>query len=179
MVTKESIINATMLKEGDKFTNDPSDSGRASKYGITEAVARDYGYTGRMQDLARELAFRMYDDKFWVKIKGDELLYISPMIAEEAFDTAVNMAPRVAVEFLQRSLNVLNNLEKLYSDIKVDGGIGDLTIAALKGHMRVRDGKVLLKAMNCLQGNFYIELSERRPKDEKFTYGWLANRVNL
>ena len=34
------------------------------------------------------------------------------------------------------------------------------------------------RALNCLQGAFYIELTERRQKDERFAYGWLLNRVN-
>jgi len=38
---------------------------------------------------------------------------------------------------------------------------------------------VLCRALNCLQGAYYIELAERREKDERFVYGWLKNRVVL
>jgi hypothetical protein len=27
--------------------------------------------------------------------------------------------------------------------------------------------------INCLQGSFYIELCERREKDEKYIFGWM------
>jgi hypothetical protein len=34
-----------------------------------------------------------------------------------------------------------------------------------------------LKALDALQGERYIRLAERRPANEAFLYGWLANRV--
>ena len=42
----------------------------------------------------------------------------------------------------------------------------------------VLDGEVVLvRALNSLQGAFYVELAEKRQKDEAFVYGWLLNRV--
>ena len=38
---------------------------------------------------------------------------------------------------------------------------------------------VMLRALNCLQGAFYINLSRSRQKDETFLYGWLDNRVAI
>jgi len=58
--------------------------------------------------------------------------------------------------------------------------VGPLTVHALKSYMDKRhfDGEmVLLKALNALQGAYYIELAEKRPKDEAFEFGWLKNRV--
>jgi hypothetical protein len=51
---------------------------------------------------------------------------------------------------------------------------------ALKRYLflRGRDGQVvLLRMLNALQGAFYIELAERREKDETFIYGWFRARV--
>jgi hypothetical protein len=36
--------------------------------------------------------------------------------------------------------------------------------------------KVLLKAVEALQGERYLRLAEQRPANEAFLYGWLANR---
>ena len=36
---------------------------------------------------------------------------------------------------------------------------------------------VLLRALEALQGERYLRLAERRPANESFLYGWLANRV--
>jgi hypothetical protein len=37
--------------------------------------------------------------------------------------------------------------------------------------------KVLLKAIEALQGERYVALAESRPANEAFLYGWLANRI--
>ena len=37
--------------------------------------------------------------------------------------------------------------------------------------------RVLLKAIDALQGERYVALAERRPANEAFLYGWLANRI--
>lgn len=63
-----------------------------------------------------------------------------------------------------------------------DSDIGPATIKALeayKAHRGAEGESVLLKALNCLQGARYIELSRVRQKDEKYVYGWLQNRVVL
>ena len=36
---------------------------------------------------------------------------------------------------------------------------------------------VLLHALEALQGERYVRLAERRPANEAFLYGWLANRI--
>ena len=59
--------------------------------------------------------------------------------------------------------------------------MGPSTLKALNAYLTKRGTQgelVLLRALNCLQGAFYIELVERRYKDEVFIYGWLLNRVN-
>jgi len=59
--------------------------------------------------------------------------------------------------------------------------IGPRTLAALKTYIYIRKEAgcaVLHRALNALQGAFYISLVERRQKDERFVYGWFANRVS-
>lgn len=178
MGLKENIINHIIEVEGG-YVNDPSDSGGETNFGITEAVARDNGYTGPMELMPRDLAFDIYAAKYWDAVSGDELLALSAEIAEEVVDTSVNMGPGRAGKFLQRALNVLNKATGLYADVGVDGAIGPATIRALHAYLTAREGKELAKALNCLQGAFYIELAEKREKDERFVYGWLKNRVVL
>ncbi|AZC08141.1 peptidoglycan-binding protein [Acinetobacter nosocomialis] len=39
--------------------------------------------------------------------------------------------------------------------------------------------KVLVRILNIMQGQRYIEICERNPTQEQFFYGWIANRVSL
>lgn len=175
---KERIINEIIRVEGG-YVNDPSDSGGETNFGITVQVARANGYVGDMRDMPREVAFDIYSAKYWDAVKGDELVELSEIVTDEVVDTAVNMGAGRAIKFLQRALNVLNTQGKLYPDLTVDGAIGPATINALRSYLSTRNELVLSRALNCLQGAFYIELAERREKDEPFVYGWLRNRVVL
>ena len=173
---KTKIIGRILGVEGG-YVNDPKDSGGATNFGITEKVARRVGYRGHMRDLPRGVAFDIYASRYWDTVNADALATISGDLAEEVVDTAVNLGTGRAGEFLQRSLNVLNLGGGLYADLIIDGSIGPDTLSAVQGYAKVRRVEVLIKALNCLQGAFYIDLAGRRAKDEKFIYGWLSQRV--
>ncbi len=180
-ILKTKTINGIIDREGEEYTNDPDDSGGPTKYGITEAVARHFGYTGSMRLMPRAFAFKIYESLVWDHLKLDEIVKLHHPLAEEVADTATNMGGGAAAKFLQASLNALNNRQKLYPDIKVDGGIGNQTLNALKAfldHRGKEGGTVITRACNCLQGSKYISLSQAREKDEKYVYGWLFNRCN-
>lgn len=167
--------------EGD-YSDDPADSGGATRWGITEAVARRHGYTGPMNRLPLAIAKEIYRASYWDAQQLDTIAMLSHRIAWELFDTGVNMGVSQAGEFLQMSLNVFNRQATDYLDIEVDGEVGQATMAALTAFLKRRgkDGEtVLLRALNALQGAAYIELAERRDKDERFVFGWFLNRVAI
>lgn len=173
------IINEIIELEGG-YIDDPDDSGGATNYGITESVARANDYMGPMENLPRDLAFTIYFHKYLEPIRFNDLCEISEDIAEELADTAVNQGVHRASLFFQRCLNAFNNRQQYYKDISVDGHIGTKTIHAFKAYMDKRGvfGElVFFRALNALQGAFYIELVERREKDEKWIYGWFRNRI--
>lgn len=176
---KKQIINEIIDREGG-YINDPSDSGGETNFGITIAAARAYGYNGAMKDLSRQVAFNIYSSMYWNKLNLDKIEQLSAHIAEELADTAVNLGTGQAAEFFQRCLNALNDGGRLYPNLKVDRSIGSVTVATFNLFMTKR-GKtaatIMLRALNSLQGAFYIGLAERREKDEKFLAGWLLNRV--
>lgn len=164
------------------YVNDPRDSGGETNHGITVAVARRNGYNGPMRDLTKAQALVLYKREFYENPGFDQIAQISEAIAAELFDTGVNMGARRAGEFLQQSLNGLNNGGKLFADIGEDGIVGAGTRRALSAYLKARGAegeRVLLKALNVLQGAYYIDLARRRPKDEAFLYGWLRTRVSL
>ena len=108
---------------------------------------------------------------------ADHLLVLSGAVTAEVVDTAVNCGPHKAGEILQRALNVLNLKGGLYDDLTADGVIGSRTLRALQAYLSHREEATLVKMLNVLQGAFYVELAERREKDESFIYGWFNKRV--
>ena len=122
----------------------------------------------------------IYKRLYWLRPRFDELAKRSVRLAAELFDTGANMGPAVAVTFLQRALTALNRNGTDYADLVPDGRIGPTTLAALDAFLKIRGSSgetVLLRALEALQGERYLRLAERRPANEAFLYGWLANRV--
>lgn len=176
----EELVEALIDREGGYVAN-PADNGGPTRFGITEAVARANGYRGPMRELPRDEAAAIYRRIFWLRPRFDEVAKRSARVAAELFDTGANMGPAVAVTFLQRALTALNRNGTAYPDLVPDGRIGPNTLAALESFLGLR-GKghgetVLLRALEALQGERYLRLAERRPANEAFLYGWLANRI--
>ncbi|ATY44922.1 N-acetylmuramidase [Acinetobacter baumannii] len=176
----EKYLDELIKREGG-YVNNPADRGGATKYGITEAVARENGYKGNMKDLPLEVAKAVYKKQYWTAPRFDQVNTVSPMVAEELLDTGVNCGTSFAKPLLQRALNLLNNQGKAgYADLDVDGVYGSNTLGALKTYLakRGKEGeKVLVRVLNIMQGQRYIEICERNPKQEQFFYGWIANRI--
>lgn len=164
------------------YVNDPNDPGGETNWGITVQVARQNGYVGSMKDMPQSTARLIYRNEYVVKPGFDKVAQLSPEIALELIDTGVNMGVPVASHFFQRCLNAFNLQGAIYSDLVVDGRIGNASLSALKQYLAYRKGDavpVMLKALNCLQGFRYIEIVEGRPKSEDFVFGWFKNRVNV
>ena len=175
----EALIGEVIGREGG-FSNHPADRGGATRWGITEAVARAHGWRGSMQDLPRAEAAAIYKRLYWLRPGFDRVAALAPGLAAELFDTGVNMGPAVAAGFLQRALNALNRGGRDYPDLALDRRIGGRTIAALAAFLEKRGAAgeaVLVKAVEALQGERYLRLAEQRPANEAFLFGWLANRI--
>jgi lysozyme family protein len=180
VVDVDGQVDALIDREGG-YVDNGADKGGPTCFGITEAVARAHGYAGPMRLLPREEAVAIYRRLYWLRPHLDEVAERSPRIAAELFDTGVNMGPAVAITFLQRALTALNRGGKDYPDLTPDGRVGPATLGALNSFLAIR-GKssgetVLLRALEALQGERYLRLAERRPANEAFLYGWLANRI--
>ncbi|WP_413176584.1 glycoside hydrolase family 108 protein, partial [Acinetobacter baumannii] len=136
---------------------------------------------GNMKDLPLDVAKAIYKKQYWTDPRFDQVNVISSLVAEELLDTGVNCGTGFAKPLLQRALNLLNNQGKAgWPDLTVDGIYGPATLNALKTYLakRGKDGeKVLVRVLNIMQGQRYIEICERNPSQEQFFYGWIANRV--
>lgn len=184
--TCEFIIrDKTSIEAG--YVDDPDDSGGITNHGITKTLADQYkttlktkfGWDGNMRNLTTEMAFFIYKTHFWDKMKLDEVMKRSVFLADRLFDLGINAGKTVAVKNLQRYLNVMNNRQTYWKDIDADGAMGPKSLAALDAYIAKRGatGKdYLIDAMLDMQSTYYIELAERREKDEKFIYGWQARK---
>ena len=106
-----------LLKHEGGYSDHAADPGGKTRYGITEAVAREVGYRGDMQDLPLDLAKRIYRAKYWDELDLDLL---PAGIRYVLFDAAVNSGPTQAVKWLQRAVGTQD-----------DGILGPKTKAAL------------------------------------------------
>lgn len=170
----EGIIAAKVNIEAG-YVNNPNDLGGPTNFGITQATARENGYTGDMRNLTRQMALDIYKKGWWDRMRLDRILAWNPLLADRMFDFGINAGRANCIKSLQRILNVLNRQGKLYADIDPDGGIGPATMTALEGFLKVRglDGfNRLMFALTSHQVAYYTEISEKRAKNEEFTYGW-------
>ncbi|ALS32769.1 hypothetical protein PTRA_a1577 [Pseudoalteromonas translucida KMM 520] len=178
---KIRLIGELIKREGG-YVNDPTDRGGETMYGITKAVARNYGYSAAMVDLPYHTAFLIHEQRYWAPLKLSGVSQLSEALTEQLFDFAVNSGVLNAGKALQKALNVLNKCQTLYPDLVVDGITGSRTIKALNSYAAARknDGlNVLTRAVSGQRISFLIDIAANDESQEKYTYGWLHRVVNL
>lgn len=170
------IIASVLAIEGG-YVNNPKDPGGATNHGVTQAVARQHGYTGDMRNLPRQTAEDIYRKDYITKLGYEPFLELSPAVAEELVDSAVNAGPARSSRWLQVSLNALNRGGLDYSDIIVDGQVGPATIRAYENLMKRRGSlkacQMVVKLLDAQQAQHYLSLTNL----ETFMPGWVDNRL--
>ncbi len=139
------------------FVDHPSDPGGATRWGITERVARAAGYRGDMRDLPVGLAERIAKAEYWDAVRADDL---PAEIRYVMFDAAYNSGVKQAVLWLQRALGVAD-----------DGIIGPKTLAAA----RAADGATLRQRILAQRLRFFTGLSNW----PAFGKGWARRIADL
>lgn len=190
MADFEEAYGITLKYEGE-YDNDPDDAGGETYKGVARTYYPNWAGWIIIDDsksinnfpnnlrgnTALDTMIReFYKDNYWNLFWGDQIP--NQKVANELFDTGVNMGVRRAVKYLQKALNVLNRNQKNYSDIVEDGIFGLNTMNTLNKYLAIDNESFLLKVMNILQGMHYIEYSEKSTIQEKFMRGWLK-RVNI
>ena len=154
------------------YTNDPTDAGGETNFGITISTARIYGYTGDMKDLPLDTAKAIYKQNYWDINRLDEIVNLSPSLAIELFDSGVNVGVKTPIKWLQQGLNVLSRNNTLFHHIDTDGLIGQGTISTL-ALLNPTDLDILFKIVNIYQGYYYLSICTTNSSQEKFIRGWL------
>lgn len=129
--------------------------------------------------LNMNLVPQFYREKYWDVFEANEYEPAFQMIADELFDTAVNMGVYRAALFLQKALNILVYRKGVITTPALieDGRFGKNTFKALT-QMKKNHIKVLYNLMNIMQANHYLDYIARDERQAKFLVGWL-NRVEI
>jgi len=181
-------FDKTMGHEG-KYSNDPLDPGGETYRGISRKFnpswegwnildafrQRRLELTGDIESRLDLLTSQFYQENYWNKFGGDQISF--QPLAEELFDTSVNLGVGRAVKFLQIALNCLNRNQVIYDDLKEDGIFGLKTLGALNC-IDDDDLKLIFKMMNVLQGFHYITIMKSASRQERFCRGWFK-RVTI
>lgn len=149
-----------VLKHEGGYTNNPSDPGGATNYGVTQRVYNDYlAASGKKPQSVAAITRReveaIYRVKYWLAIRGDEL----PVGWDYAiFDFGINSGPKRAIRYAQKVVGV-----------EVDGVIGPATINALRAAPRAALDTYLNERLGFLKAlphwNVFGKGWERRVED--------------
>jgi len=159
------IIDAIIKAEGgEKETNDPSDSGGRTKYGISEKAHPEAWADG---DVSREEAREIYRKVYILAEKFDQIK--DETLKHQVIDFGVPSGPDRAARLLQQLVGV-----------EADGEIGAKTLEAIEKYPAGKlfgvevPGRVLLNlAFRDARVMFYATLAKKRPKDLRFLLGWV------
>jgi len=146
------------------YVNHPADPGGATNKGITQKVydgwrTRQGLATRDVRQLEDAEMHAIYEAGYWLPPRCDLLQQGLDLVQ---FDTAVNMGPKRAVEFLQRAVGC-----------GVDGDFGPTTERAASSC----DLGNAITAYCKVREDYYRRLAQKNPKLQVFLKGWL-NRLN-
>jgi len=170
-MTPDEIIKAIILAEGgDKETNDPSDSGGRTKFGISERAHPEAWADG---DVTRPEAEGIYRNKYIDQPDFDLIQDVH--LQHQLVDMGVPSGPTTAIKTLQQVVGVTP-----------DGVIGPKTLAAISNYPNGRlfghpvPGRLLLNlAVRDARIMLYAGIAKRRPKDLKYLLGWLRRAMDF
>lgn len=164
-------IRYLIKNEGEEYTDNPLDSGGATKFGITLGSLGEYWKSIGLarqptaQDVAAlsyDQAVRFYQSMYWAPLFLDSVLDTSSATA--ILDIAVNIGRETAVRIVQSAVNVV-----------VDGKMGPNTAAAVSAMASKR----FLQEFIPLVQNHYVDIVISNPKDVVFLKGWLARSQRM
>ena len=157
LIKFDDIIEVVLHHEGG-YVNDPKDPGGETNFGIAKRSHPDVD----IKNLTEEGAKEIYKEHYWDRNKVEDL---PENLRHIYFDMCVNQGRSRAVRIMQRAANAKG------ANLKVDGGMGPKTIAAMDG--------VELDRVRAYRIKYYADLVTRKPDLEKFYYGWFRRGLEV
>ena len=156
-VTFEEIIGVVLEHEGG-YVNDPKDPGGETKYGVSKRAYPNED----IKNLTEEGAKDIYRRDYWERYRCAEL---PESLRHIYFDMCVNMGAGRATMFMQETANAKG------ANLKIDGGMGPMTVGAMKS--------VELERVRAYRVKYYVTLIERKPDLAKFYFGWFKRSLEV
>ena len=153
----DDIIEVVLHHEGG-YVNDPKDPGGETNFGIAKRSHPDVD----IKNLTKEGAKEIYYEDYWC---ANKVPYMPGDLKHIYFDMCVNQGRGRAVKILQRAANAKG------AGLKVDGGMGPKTLAAMKD--------VELDRVRAYRVKYYADLVTRKPDLEKFYFGWFRRALEV
>ena len=113
---------------------------------------KENGYTGKMKNLPKATAANIYYKKYWLAGKLDKVK--STKISFLILDMNVNHGLKNATIIVQRALNSIG------AGLKVDGILGNLTLAAINDNCHKEAEALLANALTAERLKFYIGIAK-------------------
>lgn len=156
-VTFKEIIEVVLEHEGG-YVNDPKDPGGETKYGVSKRAYPNED----IKNLTEEGAKDIYRRDYWDKNRCAEL---PESLRHIYFDMCVNMGAGRATKIMQETANAKG------ANLKIDGGMGPMTVGAMKS--------VELERVRAYRVKYYVTLIERKPDLAKFYFGWFKRSLEV
>ena len=154
MADFSTAIEKTLKREGgDTYTEIAGDNGGATKFGISQAAYPKLV----IRNLTQQGAEEIYKRDYWDRVRGDEIALQS--VAENIFDTAVNMGVRTASKLTQLCLDM----------DPVTGNIGPETVTKINA----TDEHLFLCSFTISKIARYANICNQDRKQSKFLLGWI------
>ncbi len=149
----KAIVKTLAHEGGAKFTDDPDDPGGATKYGISQRAYPNLDIRNLTEQQAREI----YKRDYWDRVRGDDIE--SQAIAENIFDTAVNMGVRTASRLAQLALGIE----------PADGIIGSQSLKVINDS----DEALFIANYTLAKIARYAAICNRNRSQRKYLLGWI------
>lgn len=180
-----SLLAGVYEREGG-YSNHAADRGGATRYGVTQQVAREDGYKGDMRVFPQSCyegekntcADKIYYESYIVKPGFVPILQADAQIGDEMVDTGINMGTTWPGRFLQQALNATCNPSP---KLAVDGKVGKGTMAAFTA-CQTKLGKKnfcvqMVTSLDIQQKARYDAIVKANPSQKVFYRGWINHRI--
>lgn len=145
-----------ILKNEGGLSNNPNDTGKLTKYGISQ---KSYPNEDIL-NLTIERAKFLYQRDYWNPIMGNQIL--NQNIADSIFDSAVNMGVGSAVKLVQLVVHTVQ-----------DGSMGPKTISAINTYFP----SLFLAEFKLAKIQKYVNICLNNSSQKTFLLGWIIRAL--